>query len=171
MYNHKERHSQLSLHIQHILSKAQKLIHTTQLCGNFEFPKMTREGAGRTQTSAECLQVKKGKMWPTVPTDWRQNYIYKDLTKLKLNAARMSAKQLQILDFKQFWPMATTYRTLDSEGKSEGSCLILSPLSFLLNLVMHNRREKLSHNLFRSLLKTSWFDKPARLRFSICQPK
>ena len=71
---------------------------------------MTTEGAGRTQIPAGSLQLKRGKIQQTVPTDFRQDCIYKDLARLKWNAARMSAKHLQILDwfhFKQFWSVAS----------------------------------------------------------------
>ena len=71
---------------------------------------MTTEGAGRTQIPAGSLQLKRGKIQRKVPTDCRQDCIYKDLARLKWNAARMSAKHLQILDwfhFKQFWSVAS----------------------------------------------------------------
>ena len=78
-------------HILHISYKAQDPNR-----GNFDFTKMTTEGAGQTQISTRRFQSKKGKIWWTVPNE-RQNYINKYETKLTWNAASMSAKQLQIL--------------------------------------------------------------------------
>ena len=71
---------------------------------------MTTEGADQIGIYMRSFQLKKGKIWRTVPTDCRQNYIYKDETQLKWKAARILAKQLQILDwldFKQFWSVAS----------------------------------------------------------------
>ena len=70
--------------------------------------------------------------------------------------ASMSAKQLQILksriwkSFDQWHPQIALWIL---ESWSRSSCIIMSSLSFLQTLVMHNRRDKnLSQNLFRSSL-------------------
>ena len=60
--------------------------------GSFEFSKMATEGADQIGIYMSSFQLKKGKIWRTVPTECRQNYIYKDETKLKWKAARMPAK-------------------------------------------------------------------------------
>ena len=83
---YKERHSQLALHDMrvytvHIFYKSQKPMHTTQC--SFKFSKMATEGAGRTQIPAGSLQLKRGKIQRKVPTDCRQDCIYKDLARLK----------------------------------------------------------------------------------------
>ena len=126
---YKERHSQLALHDMrvytvHIFYKSQKPMHTTQC--SFKFSKMATEGAGRTQISTRGFQLKKGKIWRTVSTGCRQKDKYKDEAKLKWNAARMSTKQLRILDsldFKQFWSVASSNCTPDSSG--EGSLALV----------------------------------------------
>ena len=123
---YKERHSQLALHDMrvytvHIFYKSQKPKHTTQC--SFKFSKMATEGAGRTQIPAGSLQLKRGKIQRKVPTDCRQDCIYKDLARLKWNAARMSAKHLQILDwfhFKQFWSVASSNCTPAPGEKTTG---------------------------------------------------
>ena len=94
--------------------------------------------------------------------------MFKDLEKLKRNAARMSPKQLQILDwfdFKQFWSAASSNCTPDSvETGPGGSCIILTLLFlFVESCDAQSSWKKLSHNLFRSFWKTAWsniFQKP-----------
>ena len=95
------------------------------------------------------------KIWRTVSTDCRQKDKYKDEAKLKWNAAIMSAKQLQILDwllFKQFGSVASSTCAPDPKRQVLGLLYNFEPWTLPFGSCDAQLSwKKPSHNLFRSL--------------------